>query len=188
MSSYSAQQWITLGQIRNNNPNLTEFTSNSGLLDWLENDYSPTSNYSWELLGRYISRNQHLKKIDLSLYLNDDRMSRLFSSLVSSNSVEHFTLIGNSTTSIGINSFQSMLPFFSNSRITRLNLNNNSIINNEYFSALVKSVGSNINHLRVADCSIDSIPSLDNCPYLELLDLSGNYIRGDGYQSLVKGC
>ena len=55
------------------------------------------SNLAWELFGRYIANNTHLKRIALdNCHLTDERMGVLFRELTYSRSLERLDLDGNS--------------------------------------------------------------------------------------------
>lgn len=160
-----------------------------------DNDSSTTSFYlrylwvmelntglAWQLLGRYIANNTHLKHLQIcsnSNCFNDERMVILFGELVSSSSIERIDLSDNQ---IGIDGLRCAVPFLKSTRSLYINLSHN-ILGYECFDLLIDTLYEKpIKELNLHHCGIRYISTLrtNTLPQLEILDLGYNQIRNAG--------
>ncbi|KAL7536824.1 hypothetical protein ACHAWF_005571 [Thalassiosira exigua] len=156
-------------RVQENDPNLICFRMSYDALR-----HMPAN--AWELLGRYIARNTHLKRV--SLDVPDDKMPKFFEHLTNSRSIEDLTFRQNN---FGVDAIRSMVPFLKNTRpkLRELNLQESRTINTEIFELVTEALdGGCMKMLRFNDCSINDITSLDRCTLLSLhyLDLRENNI------------
>jgi len=140
------------------------------------------SNLAWELFGRYIANNTHLKRFGLdSCHLTDEKMTLLFRELTYSKSLNRLDLDGNE---FGIDSVRSMTPLLQNCpNISTLYLCGNDNINSECFEVLISALsGKAVIELSFYGCNITDISALEtyNLPHLEELNLGSNNIGRDG--------
>ena len=95
-----------LSQIKNNEDGVTGFSCSNDSYDGYVNIGERLTNRAWQLLGRYISNNTHLKRIGLdSCNLTDEKMALLFGELRISASLGALNLDGNN---FGIDGLRSM--------------------------------------------------------------------------------
>ena len=170
------------------------------------------SDKSWELLGRYIKRSSHLKHLDLSggrAILRDEKLSLLFGNLDGSTSLEWIDFSENAFGLIGV---QSIIPCLRNSpKLTALYFCGSPTINTECFGVILEALdGSSVEKLNLSECSIAditalanynlphlkeiylhcniirSVPSLESCTSLKVLDLCGNEIGNEGCRGFAK--
>jgi len=98
-SGISAKCRDDINNIKNNNE-YDEFTLSPG-----DAAHFINFNLPWKLLGKYISNNTHLKRLELNeCQITDERMASLFSGLVRS-TIDNLLLYGNE---IGIDGVRSM--------------------------------------------------------------------------------
>ena len=140
------------------------------------------SDLSWELLGRYMSNNTHLKEVWLNFLMNDSRMRPLFRGLTKSTSIEKLFLYNSRNENgeqFGPDAIRDMVPFLKNAtKLLCISLTGNPI-HTEGFEVLVNALdGGQIDSLLLDGCSIDDISSLVGCtlPNMTSLGLSGNNI------------
>jgi len=180
--------------IKNNDESLDDFSLSPASAEEMDDT-------TCELLGRYISENDHLTSLDLSSCLNDARMTSLFRGLVSSTSIRDVDL--SLCHSVRIGGIQSMIPFLSSSNINKLNLECIPL-NNTSLGVLLDALQrrSTISELKLNKCSIESInterytisslkylnlkhnqitniPSFQNYSSLETLNLGYNNLGAD---------
>ena len=161
---------LTISYIRNNVPIEAGEDSTFYILELLYTQYS-----GWELLGRYIANNTHLKEINgEDVHTYDDRLLEyLFRGLTRSSSIERFILTRDEG---NLYCMQSMVPFFQNSpKLSMISLNFNFIYN-EGFELLVNALdGGPIEFLFLNGCRISDIAALENCALPKLRNLALNY-------------
>ena len=138
---------------------------------------------AWELLGRYIANNTHLKYIDFDgAGLTDEKMSLLFRRLVRSESLIDLDLNNNS---FGIEGVRSMIPLLQNCpRLSTLFMGSNDDINSECFELLINALnGTSVKVLYLQDNNIEDISALNRyiLPNLHTLNLNGNKIGREGW-------
>ena len=165
----------TIKSIKNNDPNTTVFTLGS-------DDVDEFTDLAWKLLGRYITNNEHLSRLDLDeSRLTDEKMASLFDELVSSRSLDRLDIDGNS---FGIDGVRCMVPFLQNSpNLSALWLAGNRRIDSECFEVLVRALdGKSVKDLFFYQCNITDITALDryNLPKLQTLNLNGSKIGREG--------
>ena len=167
----------SIALIRDNNDDLIEF-----LLGF--EDGRKFSDLAWQLLGRYIANNTHLKKVDLEgSGLNDAKMSALFRGLTKSNSIYILDLMENN---FGLDGVRCMIPFLENSpQLNSLLFGRNANINTECFELLVRTLNGidrSGEDLYFSGCNIEDISALKvyALPHLRNLYLRGNNIGRDG--------
>ena len=148
-----------------------------------QDDADNLSDLAWELLGRYIAINTHLKKIDLQYCsMIDAKMAALFSRLTKSASIRRFNLMNNE---FGMDGVRSMVPFLENApHLEQLLMNCNNNVGTECFEMLISALNrsSSMEELRFNQCNIADISALNTytLPNLRLLTLNGNNIGRDG--------
>ena len=96
---------------------------------------------AWELLGRYIANNTHLKKIDLQYCsIIDAKIAAFFRGLTKSASISitRFDLMSNE---FGINGVRSMVPFLESApHLEKLLMNYNDNVGTECFEMLISAL------------------------------------------------
>ena len=174
--------------IRSNNPDVTKFGVNNLLVHARtgvpvsEAFVNLSDLLAWELIGRYITNNTHLKQIGLVYCdMTDSKISSLFRGLTKSCSVKQLLLTKND---FGIEGIRSMVPFLQNSpNLSKLDLTGNRNITTGVFELLVNALnGRPIENLQLRRCKIDNISALENCalPCLRELSLQKNNIQNMG--------
>jgi len=144
------------------------------------------SNEVWEQLGRDISNNTYLTRLNLnSGALNDDRISFFFLGLTRSSTIKFMQLYENGLSAVGV---RSMVPFLQNANnLNYLDLDDNNI-QSEGFNVLFRALrNSPIETLRCNRCSLESIEiDKEHIPdNLQNLHLDGNNINTDGCRGLA---
>ena len=152
-----------------------------------DNHIQNLTDEEWEELGRDISNNSHLKKVEFSYgWLNDHTMSFLFRGLKKSCSIKTLYLDENGLSVVGV---RSMVPFLQNANnLNTLNLSDNDI-RSEGFNVLFRALSNSpIELLRTNYSDIQSIDiETEYIPRnLKLLDLSNNSINADGCRGVAK--
>ena len=147
-----------------------------------------TTVLAWQLLGRYIANNTHLKNVHISnLYpisLNDERMTVLFGELTSSISIERINLSKNRLN--GRLTLRCMVPFLKSTRLMHIDLSWN-LLGNEGFELLINTLdGKPIKELKLLSCGITDISALNTntLSQLEELVLDINQIGNAGIMIL----
>jgi len=176
--------------IRDNDSSTTSLDLRHEFLrpDWrLILDSVLTTGLAWQLLGRYIANNTHLKSVHLCRLhptsLNDERMVVLFGELTSSSSIERIDLSDNQ---IGIDGLRCMVPFFKSTRLMHIDLSHN-IFGYEGFDLLINALDEKpIKVLNLYYCGIWHISALstNTLPQLEELNLGYCQIRNAGIMIL----
>ena len=141
----------------------------------------------WEELGRDISNNTHLNRLDLCHgALNNNRMSCLFRGLTRSSCIKELGFYDNEFSLAGV---QKMVPFLQGANsLTRLDLNGNNI-QSEGFNLLFRALSdSPIEELRCSRNRIETLEiDIEHIPeHLKHLYLSINNISVDGCRGLAK--
>jgi len=157
--------------IKNNDESIDDFSLSPASAEEMDDT-------TCELLGRYISENDHLTSLDLSSCLNDARMTSLFRGLVSSNSIRDVDL--SLCHSVRIGGIQSMIPFLrDSSSINKLDLECVPM-NAQSLEVLLDALQrrSTIEELKLNKCSIESISVFESytIPSLKYLNLKHNRI------------
>ena len=141
----------------------------------------------WEQLGRDISNNSHMKRVEFfDDALNDHKMSFLFRGLTRSSSITNMDLVENG---LSVGGVRCMVPFLQNANnLHSLNLRGNNL-QSEGFNLLFRALSDNpIEKLFCNDCGIESIEiNSEHIPRnLKMLRLADNSIDADGCCELVK--
>ena len=172
----------TLQMIKENDPAIT-MLEEGGNYDYIQN----MTDEEWEELGRDISKNTHLTKVELNhRALNNNRVSFLFRGLTRSSSMKGLQLDNNHLSTIGV---RSIVPFLQNAtNLTELNLSGNRL-QSEGFNFLLRALrGSPIKGLACRGCAIESIEiDIEHTPrHLRALNLTHNSINTAGCRELAK--
>jgi len=178
-----------LNRLRNNQLMPPICNNNEFSLAFLDVTFRFTD-LSWELLGRYISNNTHLKTVRLDgCDLTDEIMTSLFGELTSSSSLERLQIgiYAGRSNEFGIVGVRSMIPFLQNSpKLKNLCMGNNNI-DTECFETLISILhDKDITELGVPNCPyITDISALDNTlPNLQKLNLSCYNIGREGIRTI----
>ena len=177
-----------LNRLRNNQPMPPICNNNEFSLGSLDVTFRFTD-LSWQLLGRYISNNIHLKRVRLDGCTTDHNMALIFSELTSSSSLEALQIGMFASSEFSINGIRCMVPFLQNSpQLKNLYMGYNNNINTECFVALVSvlhGMYKDITDLSFPNCNITGVSALDTAlPNLQKLNLNHNIIGRDGIRSL----
>ena len=172
-----------LQRIRENDPYKTGLD-----VEGYESDIQNMSDDGLEELGKNISNNTHLTRVDLSQgVLNDHNTACLFRGLTKSSSIKEMGLYENQLSVSGV---RSMVPFLQNANnLTELDLDDNNNFQSEGFNSLFRSLhNSPIETLQCENCRIESIEiDCTQIPrHLRYLSLLGNRINADGCRGLAK--
>ena len=172
----------TLQMIKENEPQLKQLSWSSNY-DYIQN----MTDEEWEELGRDISNNTHLTKVELHhRALNNNRVSFLFRGLTRSSYIKELLLHNNYLSTIGV---RSIVPFLQNAtNLMELDLSGNSL-QSEGFNFLLRALrGSPIKELMCRDCAIESIEiDIEHTPrHLRALNLIYNSINAAGCRELAK--
>ena len=145
-------------------------------------DAGKFTDLSWRLLGRYITNNSHLEKVDLyRCGITDEKIALLFSELTSSTSITQLIL---TCDSFGIEGVQSMVEFLKNdTKLSRLHFTVNNNFNTECFEMLIHNLHDKpLTDLEFGSCNITNISALEtyNLPNLQKLSFNDNNIGKEG--------
>lgn len=166
--------------IMNNNPDATDLRLGFDI------DTKQLSTLVWELLGRYIANNNHLKTFQLSTAIDNKNLAALFQETRKNNSIKELDL---HSSSMGVDGLQCVIPFLEKStQLTSLNLSTNQV-GTEGFELLVNALNRGpIEELILDCCGIESIAALENCtlPKFHKLVLNANRIEGNSISALER--
>ena len=168
--------------LRGNDSSLTYFEV-SGLSPYVQD----MTGEDWEQLGRDISNNRHLKKLEIVTALDEQTMTSLFRGLTRSSSIEEVILTNNRS---GVNGLENMVPFLQNANnLLELDFYHDDNISSEGFSLIWGALrDSPIKALTFVSCQLSSIEIdvayVPNC--LKVLNLSRNEINADGCREVAK--
>ena len=167
-------------QIKNNEESLTGFVCKHYYDSVIIREHF--TNQAWQLFGRYIANNTHLKNLDIpECSITDEKAAVLFGELTNSTSLEMLD-IGNNE--FGIVGVRSMVPLLQNSpHLISLYVRYNMNINSECFDLLVSALhNTNIRKLYFHHCNITDISALSTykLPNIRKLTLCGNNIGRKG--------
>lgn len=144
---------------------------------------------AWELLGKYIANNTHLKCLNLSKFdYGDTNMSAFFGQLTKSKSVEEVDL---GYIQRDMCDVRCMVPFLENSpKLLRLHFGGNDI-KTEGFELMLQALNngsSMIKELNLNECNIKDVSALNTYPLRNLQDLElyNNNIGRDGCIAISK--
>jgi Ran GTPase-activating protein (RanGAP) involved in mRNA processing and transport len=153
----SSMKYVTKGcrehinRIRNNSDNVEVF-------QLMQNNARQFTDTAWNLLGRYITSNNHLKQITLSRCgITDDKMTLLFNELACSTSLKDLYLSGNF---FGREGMQSMISLLQNSPqlirlLTLVAIPIDTNVNTECFEVVVSALHNRgIKRLNFGNCNI----------------------------------
>jgi len=137
------------------------------------------SDLAWKLIGRYISNNDYIRRMELDdVFLNDTKIALIFQELSNGHSlVETLVLDGNA---ISVDGIRSMVPFLQTSKkLNHVSLWRNNDINNDGFDLLINSLHRGcVKELELGRCNVKDISVLGRCHFSQLrkLDLVCNDI------------
>ena len=168
-----------INDIKDNNSNTNKLVIRSDNADNF-------TDQAWQLLGRYIANNTHLKTLDLDgSRLTDERMGISFSELDKS-SLSELDIRNNP---FGISGTRSMIPFLENSPyLSVINISDNNNFDSRCLKMLVPTLHGRQNiELFFRSCNITDISALDTPALFNLksLALENNNIGKEGCITLA---